>query len=96
MKKAIIFLITIFILEPGNSQVRSGNKNAANAASTIMWNNQPARTWNEATPIGNGRLGGMVFGGVTHERIQTNDDTFWSGIPREIQNNLRVHNIYLK
>jgi alpha-L-fucosidase 2 len=42
---------------------------------------QPARTWNEALPVGNGRLGGMVFGGVSGERIQLNEDTFWSGGP---------------
>jgi alpha-L-fucosidase 2 len=86
MKKAIIFLIAIFTIESGFAQTGSGKKNTINAASTIMWNNKPAATWNEATPIGNGRLGGMVFGGLMHERIQTNDDTFWSGGPREIQN----------
>ena len=42
---------------------------------------QPAREWVEALPIGNGRLGGMVFGGVPAERIQLNEDTFWSGGP---------------
>ncbi len=42
---------------------------------------QPAKEWTEALPIGNGRLGGMVFGGVAEERIQLNEDTFWSGGP---------------
>ncbi len=42
---------------------------------------QPAQRWDEALPIGNGRLGGMVFGGVPAERIQLNEDTFWSGGP---------------
>src|SRR5688500_6548812 len=42
---------------------------------------QPAKEWVEALPIGNGRLGGMVFGGVPAERIQLNEDTFWSGGP---------------
>ncbi len=40
---------------------------------------QPAANWNEALPVGNGRLGGMVFGGVREERIQLNDDTLWEG-----------------
>lgn len=44
--------------------------------------NKPARTWTEALPVGNGRLGAMVFGGVDHERIQLNEDTLWSGSPR--------------
>ena len=42
---------------------------------------QPAKEWVEALPVGNGRLGGMVFGGVPAERIQLNEDTFWSGGP---------------
>jgi len=46
-----------------------------------LWYRQPAREWVEALPIGNGRLGAMVFGGVTEERLQLNEDTFWSGGP---------------
>ena len=38
-----------------------------------------AGEWLEAVPIGNGRLGGMVYGGVTTERIGLNEDTLWSG-----------------
>lgn len=59
---------------------------ADNPASTIIYMDKPANEWNEAIPVGNGRLGGMVFGGITQERIQTNDDTFWSGEPRDLQN----------
>lgn len=51
-----------------------------------FYSDKPATAWNEAIPIGNGKLGGMVFGGVECERIQTNDDTFWSGEPRDLQN----------
>ena len=43
--------------------------------------NQPARKWTEALPVGNGRLGAMVFGGTTQERIQLNEDTIWAGPP---------------
>ena len=39
----------------------------------------PAKDWNEALPLGNGKLGMMVFGGVSEERIQLNEETFWSG-----------------
>ncbi|OXM87987.1 glycoside hydrolase family 95 protein [Paenibacillus rigui] len=48
-----------------------------------LWYNQPARNWFEALPIGNGRLGGMVYGGVQRERIVLNEDTLWSGEPRD-------------
>jgi alpha-L-fucosidase 2 len=47
----------------------------------ILFYRRPAQNWNEALPVGNGRLGGMVFGGVPAERIQLNEDTFWSGGP---------------
>jgi alpha-L-fucosidase 2 len=45
-----------------------------------MWDNRPAKTWmTDAYPIGNGRIGGMVFGGINKERIQLNDITLWTG-----------------
>jgi len=46
----------------------------------------PARAWTEALPIGNGRLGAMVFGGVETERLQLNEDTLWSGSPKDGNN----------
>ncbi|MBO1004022.1 glycoside hydrolase family 95 protein [Pseudogracilibacillus auburnensis] len=46
----------------------------------------PAQAWTEALPIGNGRLGAMVFGGVHRERLQINEDTLWSGGPKETTN----------
>lgn len=48
-----------------------------------LWYRQPAQEWVEALPIGNGRIGAMVYGGVAHERIALNEDTFWSGAPRD-------------
>ena len=44
---------------------------------------QPAAQWVEALPVGNGRLGAMVFGGIHQERIQLNEDTLWGGGPYE-------------
>ena len=46
-----------------------------------LWYQQPAAAWTEALPVGNGRLGAMVFGGVSEERIQLNEDTIWAGPP---------------
>ena len=51
-----------------------------------LWYDKPAAEWVEALPIGNGRLGAMVFGGVMHERLQLNEDTLWSGGPRDWNN----------
>lgn len=53
---------------------------------TKLWYNQPASRWEEALPVGNGRLGGMVFGGDRSERIALNEDTLWSGFPRDPHN----------
>ncbi|WP_234734218.1 glycoside hydrolase family 95 protein [Tellurirhabdus bombi] len=44
-----------------------------------LWFTHPAATWNEALPVGNGRLGAMVFGGVTTERLQLNESSVWTG-----------------
>jgi alpha-L-fucosidase 2 len=51
-----------------------------------MWYNEPASYWNEALPVGNGRLAAMVFGGPVNEIIQLNEGTFWSGGPSRNDN----------
>jgi len=48
---------------------------------TLLWYQAPADQWENALPVGNGRLGAMVYGGVEEERIQLNEDTYWSGGP---------------
>lgn len=53
---------------------------------TLMWYDKPAQDWNEALPVGNGRLGGMVFGTVEQERVQFNEDSIWYGGPRDRNN----------
>lgn len=44
-----------------------------------LWYRQPANVWEEALPLGNGRMGAMVFGGVEKERIQVNEESIWYG-----------------
>lgn len=51
-----------------------------------LWYHRPAKQWVEALPIGNGRLGGMVFGNVLEERIQLNEDSIWYGGPKDAVN----------
>ncbi|MCL2373317.1 MAG: glycoside hydrolase family 95 protein [Defluviitaleaceae bacterium] len=51
-----------------------------------LWYNKPASQWNHALPVGNGRMGAMVFGGVHSERIQLNEDSVWSGGYRDRNN----------
>jgi len=51
----------------------------------VLWMDHPAKekSWNNAFPVGNGRLGAMVFGGVSEEHIQFNEDTLWAGKPHD-------------
>jgi len=51
-----------------------------------LWYRQPASIWTDALPVGNGRLGAMVFGGIETERIALNEDTLWSGSPKPWNN----------
>ncbi len=48
-----------------------------------LWFTQAAAKWDEALPVGNGRMGAMVFGGPVDERIQFNEDTLWTGHPHD-------------
>lgn len=59
----------------------AGAAPAARPAPLELWYLQPARQWTEALPVGNGRLGGMVFGDPDRGRIQLNEDTVWAGGP---------------
>ncbi|WP_155914602.1 glycoside hydrolase family 95 protein [Asticcacaulis sp. AC460] len=52
----------------------------------VLWYKQPAIEWTEALPLGNGRLGAMVFGGVARERLQLNEDTIYAGSPYQPAN----------
>ncbi|MBX3737784.1 MAG: glycoside hydrolase family 95 protein [Candidatus Didemnitutus sp.] len=54
---------------------------SAGASDLRLWYQQPASAWVETLPIGNGRMGAMVFGGTATERIQFNEDTLWTGAP---------------
>ncbi|MGH9664682.1 MAG: glycoside hydrolase N-terminal domain-containing protein, partial [Bryobacteraceae bacterium] len=47
---------------------------------------QAATKWTEALPVGNGRLGAMLFGGVAEEHLQLNEDTVWAGEKRDRNN----------
>lgn len=53
------------------------------AVDPVLWYKHPAQRWGDALPVGNGRLGGMVFGGIGMEHIQLNEDTVWNGKKRD-------------
>ncbi|MCD0487244.1 glycoside hydrolase family 95 protein [Pedobacter sp. MC2016-14] len=72
--KMILLIILLLPLK----QLLAQNK------SMTLWDNRPAQTWmTEAYPLGNGRMGGMVFGGIARERIQFNEISLWTGDEQE-------------
>ena len=71
MKKYLLF----FLL------VTTGMDGDLHAQNVKLWYKQPAAVWTEALPVGNGRLGAMVFGKVNEELIQLNESSLWSGGP---------------
>jgi alpha-L-fucosidase 2 len=64
----------------------AGEAGAQETRELVLWFKKPAAKWTDALPIGNGRLGAMVFGGAKEERLQLNEDTLWSGAPRPWNN----------
>lgn len=72
----------------GQEDTSTGGRSGAQADSgeTALWYRKPADQWLEALPVGNGRLGAMVFGGVPVETLQLNEDTVWAGGPHDYAN----------
>jgi alpha-L-fucosidase 2 len=75
-------VVALLVAAAASSAVPGGAPAAADGR-LRLWYRQPAANWNEALPIGNGRLGAMVFGGVERERLQLNEDTIWAGEKRD-------------
>jgi alpha-L-fucosidase 2 len=69
MRVRYLFAVSLFLL--------------SNLSGATLWYQQPADRWEEAVPLGNGRLGAMVFGGVEQERLQFNEESLWAGCPVE-------------
>lgn len=71
-----------FIILHAQQPITSEKINLRNFnTSTVLWYSKPAVKWEDALPVGNGRLGAMVFGKNGEERIQLNEETYWSGGP---------------
>ncbi len=72
-------LLSAFILPLQAQTLPTQNRN-------VMWYERPAQVWTEALPLGNGRLGAMVYGIPGNERIQLNEETIWAGSPNNNAN----------
>ena len=70
-----------FTSAPGGAQAPATSVTPPRRPAPALWYGRAASKWVEALPVGNGRLGAMVFGDVGVERLQINDDTLWSGGP---------------
>jgi alpha-L-fucosidase 2 len=80
-----LFLSASFALALGGLAQTPSSPDAPDRLVTL-WYRNPAVKWEDALPLGNGRLGAMVFGGVQRERIQLNEDTIWNGQRRDRDN----------
>jgi alpha-L-fucosidase 2 len=76
-------LFAIILL--GSTAVHCGASNP-DPRDMVLWYRQPATNWLQATPLGNGMIGAMVFGGARDERIALNESSFWSGRPHNYDN----------
>ncbi len=70
---ALTLIVSFFSCEDKKADTETSNN--------VLWYQKPAANWNEALPIGNGRIGGMLFGGVENDQIQLNEETIWAGEP---------------
>ncbi len=80
-------LLTLFFLSFISLIINGQNV----SSDPVLWYEQPAKDWHEALPIGNGRLGAMVFGGYHRETIQLNEESLWGGCPEEADANAAEH-----
>ena len=83
MRRVLFAVLGLLALLPAPDLAAIGFTGEAPAPDQplTLWYRRPAEQWTEALPIGNGRLGAMVFGGVDEERLQLNEDTLWAGGP---------------
>lgn len=86
MKKITVTLFLILACSPepafcDGTDISKSIDNKDFDPSAVMWYESPAKSWEEALPVGNGRIGAMVFGKYGEERIQLNEETYWTGGP---------------
>jgi len=84
IKSASAALTLVSSLKPADVKVIEYE--SSNPQRLVLWYEKPATQWVEALPVGNGRLGAMVFGGTASERLQLNEDTLYAGGPYDPNN----------
>ncbi len=81
MKPTSFFFLFILFILFSCSQYQEPEKELN--PSLMLWYDKPAQSWSEALPVGNGRMGAMVYGGTASEIIQFNEETVWTGQPHD-------------
>lgn len=76
----------VFGAGPGSEGVTFAGEADPPEGGLALWYRKPAWCWEEALPVGNGRMGAMVFGNLVEERIQLNEETLWDGYERDTTN----------
>src|SRR3569833_2031121 len=74
------------LCQSGRAIAGTPRRDASASDPLNLWYDRPASKWVEALPVGNGRIGAMVFGDPLHERLQLNEDTLWAGGPYDPSN----------
>lgn len=83
MKKLLLSLMAFLMLSAFIAAYGKSNGDDSGRVNERLWYDSPASCWLEALPLGNSRMGAMVFGGTDTEEIQLNEETFWSGGPHD-------------
>jgi len=82
MRTLIPFTLVVFLfIQFSCDSLVSGDKDLN--PSMMLWYDKPAENWSEALPLGNGRIGAMIYGGTAKETIQFNEETLWTGQPHD-------------
>lgn len=85
MKNLLFFILALFFIPQYSCTSYTETEKELNP-SLVLWYDKPASSWTEALPVGNGRLGAMVYGGTEKETIQFNEETLWTGQPHDYAN----------
>jgi len=82
MKHLSFFVLIISVLSLVSCEGFTEPEKVLNP-SLVLWYDKPAENWTEALPVGNGRLGAMIYGGTENETVQFNEETLWTGQPHD-------------
>lgn len=89
MKKTLLMIS--FVLSAAVAMAAGAVRKAT--VNDILWYDRPAKIWLEAMPLGNSRMGAMVYGGTETEEIQLNEETFWSGGPHDNNSKTAIYHL---